>query len=279
MRTPGGFGFAWKTLFCDFVLALFSLVLLFPLHSQAGTYGDTYNSCLEDCTGLCCEQRCAYAACVAQTAARGVGMQEMTESRAWGEAFGACSSHRRKIRQCAEEHAAEQRRSGPPPPPTVRRGMEWNVDRMGLDYRNFDLPRADPGLCEEECAADPKCKAWTYVKPNTTQGPRPRCWLKHSVPAPRESDCCVSGVKRPPAASHVFQNPMWRGYRLDWCRQWATDCGKGAADAFCRAKGYQKAKSWEQDPNIGRHSPTYVIETGQICKENSCDGFRHIECE
>jgi hypothetical protein len=280
MRAPGHSIFAGKgTLFCYFVLALFSFALLFPSHSEADTYGDTYRSCLSECEGPCCEQKCAYAACVAQTAARGVGMREMTDSRAWGEAFGACSSHRNRITDCAREHAAEGRPRTPPPPPTVGRGMEWNVDRMGSDFRNFDLPEADPRLCQEECAADPNCKAWTYVKPNTIQGPRPRCWLKHSVPPPRESDCCVSGVKQAPPTSHVFRQPMVKGYRLDWCRRWAADCGKGAADAFCRAKGFQQAKAWEQDPDIGRHSPTYVIETGQICREGFCDGFKYVECE
>ncbi|GEM_PF-4838239 len=73
--------------------------------------------------------------------------------------------------------------------------MEWDTDRMGLDYSNFDLPEADPALCRDACARDSKCKAWTYVKPNTIQGPRPRCWLKYAVPRPSHNTCCVSGVK------------------------------------------------------------------------------------
>jgi len=249
------------------------------LHSQAGTYGDTYDSCLRDCTGPCCKEKCAYAACVAQTVARGMGMKEMTDSRAWGQALRACASQREQIAECAKEHAAERRPA--PPPPTVSRGMEHNVDRMGQDYQNFDLPKPDPRICQEKCAADPKCKAWTYVKPNTTQGPRPRCWLKHSVPPPRESDCCVSGVKAAPSppAGHVYKRPMVNRYRLDWCHKWATDCGQSAADAFCRSKGLRRAKAFEQDPDIGHRSPTYVLGTGQVCDQGFCDGFKFIECE
>ncbi|MBW2260105.1 MAG: PAN domain-containing protein [Deltaproteobacteria bacterium] len=159
--------------------------------------------------------------------------------------------------------------------------MEYNVDRMGQDYKNFDLPKADPRICQEECAADPKCKAWTYVKPNTIQGPRPRCWLKHSVPASRKSDCCVSGVKKAPSppTRHVYKRPMVNRYRLDWCYKWATDCGKGAADAFCRSKGLRRAKAFEEDPDIGQKAPTYVLGTGQICDQGFCDGFKFIECE
>ncbi len=72
---------------------------------------------------------------------------------------------------------------------------ENNIDRPGSDYKNFDLPAANPLLCKNQCAADKKCKAWTYVKPNTIQGPKPRCWLKKSVPFPKSHNCCVSGVR------------------------------------------------------------------------------------
>jgi hypothetical protein len=73
--------------------------------------------------------------------------------------------------------------------------MEWDTDRMGSDYRDFDLNVADPAICHDACMKDPQCKAWTYVKPNTIQGPNPRCWLKNNVPNPIKSGCCVSGVK------------------------------------------------------------------------------------
>jgi len=73
--------------------------------------------------------------------------------------------------------------------------MEWEVDRYGCDYKGFDLPTSDPTLCEDACARDPICKAWTYIKPNTVQGPRPRCWLKKDIPAPRQSVHTVSGIK------------------------------------------------------------------------------------
>ncbi len=73
--------------------------------------------------------------------------------------------------------------------------MEWNTDRPGKDYKNFDLPTDDPQLCLNACNGEAQCKAWTYVKPNTTQGFPPRCWLKNDVPNPVNNNCCVSGVK------------------------------------------------------------------------------------
>jgi hypothetical protein len=72
--------------------------------------------------------------------------------------------------------------------------MEANTDRPGLDYRSFDLPAANPALCEKTCAQEVQCKAWTYVKPGV-QGPKARCWVKNAVPAAKRDACCVSGVK------------------------------------------------------------------------------------
>src|SRR2546422_4694019 len=77
---------------------------------------------------------------------------------------------------------------------------EENTDRPGQDLRDFDLNLPSPGtfggpedVCRETCQRDDRCKAWTFVKAGI-QGPNPRCWLKKVVPAPRTSNCCVSGV-------------------------------------------------------------------------------------
>lgn len=72
--------------------------------------------------------------------------------------------------------------------------MEMDTDRMGADIRGFDLPTADPAACQAECVRTRECTAWTYVKPDTKQGPRPRCWLKHSSPGKNPDPSCISGV-------------------------------------------------------------------------------------
>jgi hypothetical protein len=77
---------------------------------------------------------------------------------------------------------------------TIMRRMEYNTDRAGSDYKSFGLVQADPALCQASCNKQPKCKAWTYVKPGI-QGPKARCWLKNSVPSAKANSCCVSGVK------------------------------------------------------------------------------------
>jgi hypothetical protein len=68
------------------------------------------------------------------------------------------------------------------------------MDRPGADYKDFDLPKAEPKLCQAACLKESECKAWTYVKPGI-QGDSARCWLKNEVPDPEPKEYCVSGVK------------------------------------------------------------------------------------
>ena len=42
---------------------------------------------------------------------------------------------------------------------------EKNTNRAGKDYKNFDLKSPNPEFCKAACEKDPKCKAYTYVKP------------------------------------------------------------------------------------------------------------------
>jgi len=79
--------------------------------------------------------------------------------------------------------------------------------------------------------------------------------------------------------TRTFNNPRINGVRLDWCRRWSQQCGRPAANAFCRRRGYARAVSHRQAVDIGRWTQTRIITTGQICSANFCDGFRHITCE
>jgi hypothetical protein len=79
-------------------------------------------------------------------------------------------------------------------PGVVMSEMELNTNRPGLDLVSHMLPKDDPAICRDYCRDDPRCRAWTYVKPGI-QGPEPRCWLKSSVPPPFPDGNCVSGTK------------------------------------------------------------------------------------
>lgn len=72
--------------------------------------------------------------------------------------------------------------------------MEYNIDRRGDDYRNFELNQADARLCQSACNSESRCKAWTYVNPGI-QSSRAMCWLKDRVPQAQSNSCCTSGIK------------------------------------------------------------------------------------
>lgn len=69
-----------------------------------------------------------------------------------------------------------------------------------------------------------------------------------------------------------------RSYRLDWCFNWGTKCGRAAADAYCKENGYTEASEFDQDPDIGRETPTWVLGEQKVCDQDSCDGFKSITC-
>ena len=66
----------------------------------------------------------------------------------------------------------------------------------GSDYKKYDIATPDPNLCQQYCAADPDCKAFSYVKPGIER-PYPSCYLKNTVPPAKSDSCCISGVESP----------------------------------------------------------------------------------
>ncbi|AGC42351.1 hypothetical protein MYSTI_01002 [Myxococcus stipitatus DSM 14675] len=74
---------------------------------------------------------------------------------------------------------------------------EPGVDRPGQDIRSLDLLVADPVLCEDACANESGCVAYTYVAPGH-QGVNARCWLKSALPATSYSTSwCHTGYRLP----------------------------------------------------------------------------------
>jgi hypothetical protein len=76
------------------------------------------------------------------------------------------------------------------------RGTEFSIDRVGGDYRSFDVPTEPNGAgCESTCKGDDHCRAWTYVRPGYISAAA-RCYLKDKIKQPRRKPCCISGVIR-----------------------------------------------------------------------------------
>lgn len=73
----------------------------------------------------------------------------------------------------------------------------------------------------------------------------------------------------------VFDEPRIDGYRVDVCLHFGQQCGKPAADAWCRMQGYAEASTWVTG---GKGMHTKILGSGQICDQFYCDGFTSIHC-
>jgi hypothetical protein len=74
--------------------------------------------------------------------------------------------------------------------------VETSIDRFGGDYRNFDLKNGEEvEACKAACAADNKCRAWTYARPGYV-GREAHCFLKKEIKPPRRKAGFISGVVR-----------------------------------------------------------------------------------
>jgi hypothetical protein len=74
---------------------------------------------------------------------------------------------------------------------------EHDKNRWGGDFNSFAVGSDHTDTCEDACKNDPKCLAWTYVKPGI-QASQARCYLKNVIPAISDDVCCVSGTKARP---------------------------------------------------------------------------------
>ncbi|OAQ20922.1 WSC domain-containing protein [Thermosulfurimonas dismutans] len=139
-------------------------------------------------------------------------------------------------------------------------GVEDNIDRPGLDYKNFNLPYPDYKLCQDACDKDPECKAWTYVKPYTIQGAYAKCWLKNAVPNPVRNKCCISGVKRRTHVSHAVTESRSRSIKDNY-----IGCFKDQGDPY-------GTQGRDLDKKIVSASDMSVEKCISICRSS---GYRY----
>jgi len=152
--------------------------------------------------------------------------------------------------------------------------VENNVNRPGSDYRNFELPQANPQLCSAACAGDGACRAYTYVRPGV-QGPNARCWLKSSVPGASSNGCCVSGVKAAtpvPAGGLTMEDNVNRpggDYRNFDLAQAIPDLCRAACASDAACQSYTYVRPGVQGPNarcwLKNSVPGAVAAAGGCC--------------
>ena len=73
--------------------------------------------------------------------------------------------------------------------------VETDIDRPGKDYERIILESPTLSLCVDACKKDPKCKAFTFVKPGV-QGAKAVCYLKNELSNPVDNTNCISGYKK-----------------------------------------------------------------------------------
>jgi hypothetical protein len=78
---------------------------------------------------------------------------------------------------------------------------------------------------------------------------------------------------------YMFKEPKIGGWRLDWCKFTADQCGAPAAVAFCQTQGHAKTNGFALAKGIGTFAPTKIIGNGQVCNGPNCDGFAWIKCK
>ena len=59
---------------------------------------------------------------------------------------------------------------------------------------------------------------------------------------------------KPSPATVTINKPMWKGDRLDWCLNWSTGCGKGAADTFARRPDFRAPSNSLRRPILAARS-------------------------
>ena len=76
------------------------------------------------------------------------------------------------------------------------------------------------------------------------------------------------------AASEVrnFFAPQLDGQRIGACLA-GGECGKPAADAFCKVEGYDHAMIFQRE----RSQSARIIDSGHVC-EKDCTSFKQVKC-
>ncbi len=109
--------------------------------------------------------------------------------------------------------------------------VENETDRAGSDYQRFP-GLGDPQTCRAKCEADPRCKAYTWVKPGV-QGAAGICYLKDRAPKAAANSCCVSGVKAAaPGPALVNYALATAGAMATQSSTYSGSCPVGAAFAI-----------------------------------------------
>jgi hypothetical protein len=169
----------------------------------------------------------------------------------------------------------------------VARIPEQTFRRIVTAYAQLDLAQLGPAVTPQ-IAATLQTQWLAALKQPRNTGARKALAQTHQklgLGASLVSQYQIAQANDLAALSNTIQNPMQGEYRLDFCLHYSKTsgafggCGGQAADAWCKARGFAKARQWVVARDIGATSPTSVIGDDRICNDARCDGFASITCE
>jgi hypothetical protein len=148
---------------------------------------------------------------------------------------------------------------------------QGGIDRPGGDVANLALPAANPAMCQQQCADNASCEAWTYVNPGV-QGPQAHCWVKGSVPLPVANTCCTSGLRVAVAPAHMSKpdGAMDRA-GADFANfdlpsaDWRLCQGECSDDATCKAWAYVRPTVQGPNARCWLKNTTVIAPVGNGC--------------
>ncbi|WP_250454439.1 PASTA domain-containing protein [Caballeronia sp. ATUFL_M2_KS44] len=186
--------------------------------------------------------------------------------------------------------------TAPPPPPRmplmlIAAAVAVIVVGIGGWLLIFNGPKVPGDLVGQPFdAASSKLTAAGLVPEKTTvTSDKPAGTVVDTKPAPGErvkkgtqvvlsiAQAAAPASSPKPVISRDFSTAavIGGGVSLDYCKDWATNCGQPAADAFCQAQGMKIATLIVVMRN---HPPTQVLGTHQRCATNNCTAITDVRC-
>ena len=133
-------------------------------------------------------------------------------------------------------------------------------------------------------AADAFCKSQGHLKAKSWKkwnnpGIKTMTIGQNSICDPAYHRCDSFKVIRCVIKTKTFSKPKFRGYALDWCETFEHNCGKKAANRYCKSKGYNRAIAFTKWNNPGLK--TMTIGESSICDPayHRCNSFKTIKCK
>ena len=80
------------------------------------------------------------------------------------------------------------------------------------------------------------------------------------------------------AAARSYSNPKYLGQTVHHCLADEVNCGKPAADAFCRLEGYRHALNFRMQHDPAQILTSIIIDSGKLLRVPEARPFQMVKC-